>query len=119
MKHIRATACLFSLAFLATARADEITGVQPASLDQPRIFMQVRRTSNGPALAVKVDKEQTAAIEAFLDTGASGVVIADSTAKGLNIDSQKTPRGEAVTYEDVGVAGAEQFKVSEPLWVSL
>jgi hypothetical protein len=98
--------------------ADPITGVQPASLDQPRIFLQVRRGPGGPALSVKVEKEQTAAIEAFLDTGASGIVIADSTAKALKLKSEQMG-GKKATYEDVGVGGSEEFGVSEPLWISV
>lgn len=116
---IRTLSLAAILATLTPARADEITGIQPASLDQPRIYMELRRAANAPALAVKVDKEQTSAIEAFLDTGASGIVLSDSTTKGLKVQPQKTRDGKSVTYEDVGVAGAEEFGVSEPLWVSL
>lgn len=100
-------------------QCEEITGVQPASLDQPRIFMEVRRQANGQPLVVKVDKEQTGAIEAFLDTGASGIVISHSTAEGLKIQGTQLRGGGVVKYEDVGVGGSEEFGVSEPLWVSL
>ena len=107
-----------TLSLSATCRGEPIVGIQPASLDQPRIFMEVRRSATSPPLIAKVDNEQGGAIEAFLDTGASGIVIADSTAKGLKITSLKTATNQAVKYEDVGVGGSEQFNVAEPLYVS-
>ena len=107
-----------SLFVSAVCGGEPIVGVQPAALDQPRIFMEVRRTAAAAALVAKVDKEQSGAIEAFLDTGASGIVIADSTAKGLGIGSLKTLGNQAVTYEDVGVGGSEALGVGEPLFFS-
>lgn len=114
----RALVFAVALALLGPAYADDITGVQPASLDQPRIYLELRRSESGQPLAVKVDKEQTSAIEAFLDTGASGIVLSDSTAKGLKVLAGKAPAGKPVTYEDVGVGGSEAFGVSEPLWTA-
>jgi hypothetical protein len=107
------------LAATTLAHAEPIEGVQPASLDQPRIYVSVRRTPAGPPLSVKVEDQQTAAIEAFLDTGASGVVISDKTAQALKIKHERTPAGQPVLFEDIGVGGSEEFKVSEPLFVSL
>ncbi len=97
------------------ARGEDITGVQPAALDQPRIYMHLYRKAGEAALSVKVDKESSGAIEAFLDTGASGIVLSSATVKGLKIHAERTTDNSAVTYEDVGVAGSEKFRVSEPL----
>jgi hypothetical protein len=98
-----------------SVRADDITGVQPAALDQPRIYMNLRREARGEVLMVKVDKESSGAIEAFLDTGASGIVLSNKTAKSLGIKHASTEDHKPFLYEDVGVGGAEQFQISEPL----
>lgn len=101
-------------------RAEEIRGVQPAALDQPRVYVQVRRTEKGPALSAKGEGgEPASAVEAFLDTGASGVVLSSSTYKALGIRFARTPEGTAVKFEDVGVGGAEEFRVSEPVFLAL
>src|SRR5689334_1414365 len=92
----------------AGARADDIIGVQPAALDQPRIYMTLRRQANGKNLTVTVDKETTGAVEAFLDTGASGIMLAHQTAKSLGVTTQKD-----VEFSDIGVGGSEKFEVSE------
>lgn len=112
---------LLSLALaLTTARADDaIEGVQPVAIDQPRIFMTLRRAPDQPVLSTKIDGEGVFAIEAFLDTGASGVVLSKQTAEALGVQSETTLDGKRVTFEDVGVGGSETFHVSEPLRVAL
>jgi hypothetical protein len=102
----------------ATAVDDAIEGVQAAALDQPRIYMNVRRGSaRGPVLTTG-GKEPLTAIEAFLDTGASGVMLAEDTVKQLKINTERSRDGKPVQFEDVGIAGAEHFGVSEPLFIS-
>jgi hypothetical protein len=113
MKAGRIVAVLSVLLSWCGARAD-IDGVQPAALDQPRISMQLRRSSNGPVLNTKVDGEQTADIEAFVDTGASGVLLSGHTAAALGV--KPAPN---VVYEDVGISGSDRFEVSEPLFASM
>src|SRR4051794_20039447 len=66
-------------------RADDIVGVQPAALDQPRIYVNIRRDQTSAPLATKVDKQSMAAIEAFLDTGASAVVLSNETHQALGL----------------------------------
>lgn len=106
------------------ALATDIDGVQPAALDQPRINMLLRRAAKGEALAVKEMKEaKLANIEAFLDTGASGVLLSPKTADALGVkratmkgaDGKEAP----VVFHDVGVGGSDKFNVSEPLYASL
>jgi len=123
---------LFLIASLPTRAADqEITGVQPAALDQPRIYMLLRRTPAGPPLAAKGDKglagllglgkddkdAATFTIEAFLDTGASGIMLSSDTASALGIQPAQL-NNQPVIFEDVGVAGSERFGVSESLVAS-
>src|SRR5439155_15990459 len=113
----RLTAALLFL-FTSALHAEDIVGVHPAALDQPRIYMNIRRESDGKPLTVTVDKETSGAIEAFLDTGAGGILLSASTAKSLKIAGAKATDGSDVTFDDIGVAGAEKFLVSPPLYVS-
>src|SRR5690349_4064668 len=97
---------------------DAIEGVQVAALDQPRVYMEVYRTANGKPLMTK-GEGATSAIEAFLDTGASGVVLSTDTSGKLGIKDDKTRDGKPIVFEDTGVAGSEKFGVTEPLFAAL
>ncbi|WP_428938608.1 aspartyl protease family protein [Fontivita pretiosa] len=108
-------ALIWSAASLAN---EPIEGVQAAALDQPRVYLNLRRSADGPMLKT-ADAEPLSAVEAFLDTGASGVMLAGETVRKLGIVRQKTRDGKEVIFEDTGIAGAEKFGVTEPLLVSL
>jgi hypothetical protein len=95
------------------AANDAIEGVQAAALDQPRVYVNIRRTASGAALKT-TGEEQLTGIEAFLDTGASGSMLSSDTVKKLSIQSIKD-----VVFEDIGVAGSEKFRITEPLFVSM
>jgi hypothetical protein len=101
------------------ALATEIEGVQPAALDQPRVNACVERQPNGKALVAGKGGEQTINFQAFLDTGASGVMLSQQTADALGVQREKTPKGNPVLFQDVGVGGGDTFQVSEPLYVRL
>src|SRR3954462_12471993 len=94
----------------------DIEGVQDASLDQPRINALLRRTPTGAAL----EEPDSGAfnIEAFYDTGASGVLLSQESADALGV-VRAQQGGQNVIYSDVGVGGTSDFEVSEPLYVSL
>jgi hypothetical protein len=95
--------------------------VQMASLDQPRINAYVSRTPDGTPLTADIFGVETFNIQAFYDTGASGILISNETAAedfGLGIQEQ-TVNGQPVIYSDVGVAGADNFYVSEQLYFHL
>ena len=117
------------------AQAVEIEGVLPASLDQPRIYIALSPKPDGKPLwtegggeskllaelmGEKPDRSapnEIFAIDAFLDTGASGVIVSQQTADGLKVAAAKTAAGKAVQFGDVGIGGDEMFNVSEPLFV--
>src|SRR5438552_9653026 len=116
----------------APAAEQAIEGVQPAALDQPRIYLNFRRTLNAPPLATKsdaktkkpdifgdVDAGPQSGTEAFLDTGASGVVLSADSVKQLGISVQKARDGQNVKFSDTGIGGAESFDVAEPLLIAL
>jgi hypothetical protein len=117
------------------AHGVEVEGVQPAALDQPRVNICLRRDIKGQPLSAKGDRGlaqllgglgggggddggATINIEAFLDTGASGILISRTTATALGI-RLATARGGEVAFHDVGVGGTEAFGVSEPLYIAL
>ena len=119
---------------VAQAWAVDVQGVLPAAMDQPRIYLALFRDANGKPLAAKAGSDdamlaklmgekpdpnaptETFAIEAFLDTGASGTMLADSTAQSLGLKAAML-HGKPITFYDVGVAGKEPFSVTEPLYV--
>jgi predicted aspartyl protease len=96
-----------------TRTIETFEGAQGASLDQPRIYLNISRTSGGRPLQTQGAEPQSG-VEAFLDTGASGVVLSEDTARKLGIN-----RVEGAAFEDVGVGGADSFGVSEPVWISV
>ena len=127
---------MLALLLAAPVLAVEVEGVLPASLDQPRIYMAIGVDAKGPPLVAKAtagaladllggalddgkkhakDEEVTQfAIEAFLDTGASDVMLSKATADGLGI--KLTPGAK---FHDVGVGGGEAFDVAGPFFVRL
>lgn len=92
----------------------EIADVQPVGLDQPRVSLSLRRSTTGEPLSAEQAGETVNAVDAFLDTGASGIVLSAKSAEALKIRAEKD-----VTYEDVGVGGSSHFSVSEPLYASM
>ena len=111
---------LISLVVGANALATNIEGVQPASLDQPRVNVLLRREPKGKPLAAGAKDAKDAIgrvfnVEAFLDTGASGFVLSANTAKALGIRHETIGRvqgADPVVFEDVGVGGTDEFHVS-------
>lgn len=119
-----------------TARPIEVEGVLPASLDQPRIYMALFTSPKSDPLVVQqqamvagmeqlrelgllddADMQPTFAIEAFLDTGASGIMLSKPTTDALGLIPHKMPDGKEAEFFDVGVAGMEAFAISQPLYI--
>src|SRR4051812_46421618 len=115
MKHFAAIVVL--LLTTRFAFATEIEGVQPAALDQPRVHVHLRRDPKGAALATGKGEEKTINIQAFLDTGASGVMLSTKTSDALGIQREIDAKNVKVQFRDVGVGGGDKFNVSEPLYV--
>jgi hypothetical protein len=88
-----------------------IENVYEAALDLPRILFLLKREPSGPPLMTKGHFELN---YAFLDTGASGIVLSRETAglMGLAIDPK-------ARFADIGVGGVEFFNVSESLYIGL
>ncbi len=117
MRIIRRIFCLAAVMLSASiALATDIEGVQPAALDQPRVYICLRRDLKSPPLSTGKGAEQAINVTAFLDTGASGILLSKTTADALGIKLE-TAAGRNVVFHDVGVGGGDQFDVSEPLLV--
>jgi hypothetical protein len=103
-------ACLAgALAFSnSSGRAVEIDGVLAASADIPRVYMVLEDAAGNP---LKVNGD-IAAIEAFFDTGCSGILLSLETSEQLGMASA-TYNGSTVTYHDVGVGGEFSVNVSQ------
>jgi hypothetical protein len=110
-------AAIFVVLLARLALAVDIEGVQPAALDQPRVHIHLRRDPRGEPLTAGKGAERTIDVEAFLDTGASGVMLSKTTADALGVKRAVDSRGVNVVFMDVGVGGGDKFNVSEPLHV--
>ena len=115
----------------SAVRAIDIGGdyytVQAAAADDtPLINMSIRRPGatnpiTGTVTTVEIDDwgnidfvtKPSINIQAYFDTGASGILLSKETADSFGIGVTGT------TFTDVGVGGSEQFDVSEPLYASL
>jgi len=106
--------CFLLLWIASPAHADDIDGVQPAAIDQPRINFVVRRQIAGPPLIAG----DAFNVEAFLDTGASSIDLSSHTAELLGIKREKIGQTET-RFQDVGVGGGSDFAVSEPIFLSI
>jgi hypothetical protein len=117
----------------APAWATDIVGVLPAALDQPRVYAILRpATGANPYIYDNVDPFTGATTKgfnidpAYLDTGASGVLISGdiadllrNPATGVSGLPPQMYNGKQVYYEDVGVSGSDRFKVTAPFSISI
>ena len=110
----RHTFILLFLSTVAVCRGQSdlvFENVYEAALDLPRVLFAVQRGPRGPLL---MPKTGFAVHYAFLDTGASGILMSRETATQLGMTIDRRAR-----FVDVGVGGAEHFGVSEPLYLGL
>jgi hypothetical protein len=107
------------------AGATDISGVLPAALDQPRINFILRPVSSSdPYIYDDVEGGKGFNVDAYLDTGASGILISGDAAAAVEHGGTvglpfKTFNGRPVWFEDVGVSGSEFFEVSAGFNVSV
>jgi len=88
-----------------------LSGVYEAALDLPRILFLLRHHPAGPPLTSTGQFEPH---YAFLDTGASGILLSRETAQNLGVALEPRAR-----FGDVGVGGMEYFNVSKPLYMGI
>jgi len=83
-------------------------GIFEVALDLPRILFLLKRDANEPALEYQGNFELN---WAFLDTGASGILLSRETIDWMEISLEP-----GAQYADVGIGGIELFDVAEPLY---
>ncbi len=103
---------------VAPLRAYDIYNTLPGALDIPGINATLRLTANGAPIQANILGTQTINIQAYFDTGASGVLLSDESAGYLGV-TKATSGGTPVTFSDIGVGGSETFSVSTPYYISL
>jgi hypothetical protein len=89
----------------------EVDGTYEASLDIPRIMYLLKHSPSEPP----IPSETAGGFElnyAFLDTGASGILLSRETKDDMLINLEP-----GAVYVDTGVGGDEFFDVSEPLYI--
>lgn len=117
---VRAVAAFSGLTVSTAALAvTPITSVKFAALDQPRINIGLLRNPTdtvplGQNLGFGFIRQS---FEAFLDTGASGLLISAETAEGFGLELSEF-NGVPVIFSDVGVGGTTDFRVSETVTVA-
>jgi hypothetical protein len=115
----RWTALGIALCIAPAAWATDITGVQYAAFDQPQIHALFRTTSTGdPILYGDSTNGYGYDVQAYLDTGTSGVLLSQETAQALGFNPS-TYNSQTVTFSDIGIGGSEDFSVSDPYYTSL
>jgi len=91
--------------------AVDIEGTLPVAIDQPRVYGLMQGGAGGkPYTGDYGFGIKTFNIQGFLDTGASGVILSTSTTDSLGI-----PRVPGAIFADVGIGGATEFDVSQPV----
>ncbi|HUO10441.1 MAG TPA: hypothetical protein VM008_19205 [Phycisphaerae bacterium] len=103
-------------------RAIDLPGVLPAAADQPQINVDFYLGNNTSPQMVQDtdffgDPVTVYNDEAYLDTGASGILFDPSTAQYFGIPNSAF-NGATVAYNDVGVAGTGNFTVSQPVRIA-
>ncbi len=87
----------------------EIEGTYEASIDIPKVWFLLKRSPNEPPIPFEGNFELN---YAFLDTGASGILLSKETTEAMLIAIDANAQ-----FVDTGVAGDEFFDVSEPLYI--
>ena len=105
---LAAAGILGATAPVSFAGSVDISGVLPVAVDQPQINAIITKPSNGKVLATSGGYS---VIQAYLDTGTSSIVLANSTWNSLGI-SPATVNGQNVVFNDVAIGGTTPFYVS-------
>jgi hypothetical protein len=108
----------------SSVQAVELNGIgQPAAIDQPQVYMSLHTTPGGAPIVGQTtgifgDIESTIGIQAYLDTGASGILVSPQT-KGAWHLTDSMYNGQPVNFEDTGVVGTAPFTVSTPIYAKI
>lgn len=101
--------------FVGSASGLVVEGVQVASVEIPRINAAISLLSD-PTTPLSAGEPgfETFNVQAFYDTGASGVLVSKETADAIGL-----PLDAGVEFGDVGVGGIDYFNVSQAVNIHL
>ncbi len=127
----RTLAWLLGLLLCSTAFAVDLKGLgQPAAIDQPQVFLGLSTGYSGTPptpgpyiVGQTMDPifgtiQPTIGIQAYLDTGASGILISPQSANAWH-QANSTYNGQTVMFNDIGVVGTADFTVSNPIYAGV
>jgi hypothetical protein len=106
--------------FSAAADAIDIRDVQFVALDQPQIDVTMWLAPHQPDAPPleslpNIAGDTSISFTAFLDTGASGIVLSQGTADAFGVPRATDASGSPITVSDTGIGGSAIFNVSVPL----
>lgn len=94
---------------VAACQDFEIDGTYEGAVDLPKVLFLLKNSPNEPP--IPTDGE-FAVNYAYLDTGASGILLSRETAEAMGIVNDANAQ-----FVDTGIAGNEYFNVSQPLYI--
>ena len=98
---------------IGSARAVDISGVLPVAADQPQTMALLENATTGAVIYGSGAYAGTYAIQAYLDTGTSSILLSQETASALGV-GLATSGGQNVTINDVALGGTDTYFVSNP-----
>lgn len=98
---------------LQSASAVDIQGVLPVAADQPQIMALLENPTTGAVVYGSGQYAGAYAIQAYLDTGTSSILLSQETANALGL-GLATNNGQNVTISDVALGGVDSYYVSNP-----
>ena len=115
------------LLLTSSASATDVEGALAVAADQPQVTMVVRGSYSGNPFTADGN---VGYIQAFLDTGCSGILLSQETASVLydgttlglpssTYTNPSTQQTSTVTFQDVGVGGGFSTNVSKDLYYSV
>lgn len=110
--------CATLLAIASPALATDIYNTRPAAMDQPQIYALLRDADGN---IIYDEDTESFNIQAFFDTGASGVLLSTNTWDLLQakLPLQMLPDGTYAKFQDVGVAGSDAFSITQNVTLSI
>lgn len=96
----------------------DVNEVQDFALSQPLIYYSLRQPGTSGPITNNDFGFSTFTGQAYLDTGTSSVVLSQESAQEFAINPE-TSNGQPVSFTDIGIDGAENFGVSQPLYTEL
>jgi hypothetical protein len=110
---------VFSVLALSPAVwAVDFEGTLPAATDLPQTHAFLTDSDGDVLSGYDIQDDPTYDIEAYLDTGTSGILLSQETQEGFGVDLA-TYDGQPVTFQDIAIGGSTTYSVSVPYTVNI